>query len=68
MERYNVSTKKVFKSGDKEQVRWNQVGTFVQMSKADGDKHDGLILELNMFPETKFYFFPVKDREPGQDG
>ena len=63
MKRYNISVpKKYTKNGD-EKTAWSNVGKLVRFD-ATGDKPESFILELNMFPETKFGVFEEKEREP----
>ena len=68
MKRYNVCTKSTYQVGKEIRQRWNQVGSMVEFSKADGDDRDGHILELHMHPETKFYLLKQEPPEPGSNG
>jgi len=54
------------KDGSGEKTKWNEVGSLVCFFE-DG-KPDGFILELGMFPSTKFKVFPLKDLKPPQVG
>ncbi len=63
MKRFNVATKKVFPGGQ----QWNTVGVLAQFPPTEG-RDEGYTLELNMFPETKFYLFEQKPKEPDEPG
>jgi hypothetical protein len=65
MKGFNVTTKKVYDGGKKQQ--WPQVGTLTHFPAADG-KLESFILELSMFPDTKFYLLPQEPPEPGSRG
>ena len=62
MKRYNVVTKRTYLKGTEEKALWVNCGNIVHFP-AQGDKDDSFILELNMFPDTKFYVFEQKPRE-----
>jgi hypothetical protein len=62
MQRYNVSVPKKYIKNGEEKTAWNNVGKLIRF-EATGDKPEGLILELNMFPETKFGVFLDVPRE-----
>ena len=59
--RFNVTTKKTYTKDEQEKVVWLNVGTITQFD-------DGMSLELNMFPVTKFFVFEQKPKEQGQQG
>jgi hypothetical protein len=63
MQRYNITTKRTYKdkSGN-DKTQWNVVGSIVKFP-ATQDKDESMILELNMFPDTKFYVFEQKPKE-----
>lgn len=63
MEKYNITAPKKYTKNGEEKTMWNRVGTLVKF-EATTDKPESYILELNMFPDTKFGVF--KD-EPRQD-
>ena len=58
MQRHNIVTSRVYtdKQGN-EKKQWNNVGTLTQLDNGN------FILELNMFPDTKFGVFPQKEKE-----
>jgi len=56
MQRYNVTVPKKFIKDGVEKTAWNRVGTLVKFDAKDG-KPESYILELSMFPETKFGVF-----------
>lgn len=62
MKRYNITVPKSYTKNGEEKTQWNSVGTLVKF-EATEDKPEGFILELNMFPETKFGVFEQKPRE-----
>ena len=63
MKRYNITTVKAFKNKEGgESKQWNTVGTLVRFD-ATGEKPEGFALDLNMFPETKFFVFEQKKKE-----
>lgn len=66
MQRFNVTTKRTYTKNGEEKAAWNTVGSLVHFP-ASGDKDEGFILELNMFPETKFFVFPHKDKTKDDD-
>ncbi len=62
MKKYNVVTKKVYVKDGQEKKQWMNVGTLTHFPK-NGDRDEGFILELAMFPDTKFSVFEQKPRE-----
>jgi hypothetical protein len=62
MQKYNVSVPKKYTKNGEEKTAWKNVGTLVRFEATD-TKPEGFILELNMFPETKFGVFEDKPRE-----
>ena len=54
--RYNVTVPKKYTKDGEEKTAWNRVGTLVKFDAKDG-KPESFILELNMYPETKFGVF-----------
>ena len=62
MKRYNVTVPKKYTKDGEEKTAWNRVGTLVHFP-ATADKEEGFILELSLFPETKFGIFEDKPRE-----
>ena len=68
MKRFNIVTKKTYKGRNGEDKnQWNQVGSLVCFP-ATQDKPEGYALELNMFPDVKFYVFEQKPRDDRQGG
>lgn len=62
MQRYNITTPKKYTKNGEEKTIWNTVGTLVKF-EATGDKPESYILELNMFPDTKFGVFEAKPKQ-----
>jgi hypothetical protein len=56
MQRYNVTVPKKYTKDGEEKTSWNRVGTLVKFEAKDG-KPESFILELNMYPDTKFAVF-----------
>lgn len=60
MKRFTMTTKRVYEGRDKQKVQqWPQVGMLTQLP-ATQNREESFILELHMFPETKFYLFEQK--------
>jgi hypothetical protein len=66
MQRYNISVPKKYTKNGEEKTAWKNVGTLVRFEATD-TKPEGFILELNMFPETKFGVFEDKPRGRDED-
>ena len=66
MKRYNITAPKKYIKNEEEKTAWNRVGTLVEF-EATSEKPKGFILELNMFPETKFAVFEDKPREDNSE-
>ncbi len=62
MKRFNISVPKKYTKDGEEKTAWNRVGTLVKF-EATSDKPEGYILELGIFPDTKFGVFEDKPRE-----
>lgn len=62
MKRYNITVPKNYTKDGEEKTQWNNVGTLVKF-EASADKPESYILELNMYPNTKFGVFEQKPRE-----
>lgn len=62
MKRYNVSLPKKYSKDGVEKTAWNTVGKLVYFP-ANEDKEEGFVLELHMFPDTKFFVFEDKPRD-----
>ena len=60
--RYDVTVPKKYTKDGEEKTAWNRVGTLVKF-EATADKPESYLLELSMFPETKFGVFESKPRE-----
>jgi len=56
MKRYNVSVPRQYEKDGETKTAWNTVGKLVQF-EATANKPEGFILELHMFPGTKFGIF-----------
>jgi hypothetical protein len=65
MKKYNVSVPRKYTKDGEEKTAWGNVGKLVYFEATDS-KEEGFILELNMFPDTKFGIFPDKPREERQ--
>lgn len=67
MDRFNVSVPKKYLKDGVEKTAWAQVGRLVRFPAEDG-KEERILLELNMFPDTKFGVFrdepKKKEEEP----
>lgn len=63
MKIYDVVVPKKYTKNGAEKTNWNNVGKLIKFD-ADGEKPEGFILELNMFPETKFGIFEQKPKTP----
>ena len=62
--RFDVSVPKKYMSNGEERTMWNRVGTIVKF-EATADKPESYLLELSMFPDTKFGVFEAKPKELG---
>jgi len=62
MKRFSVTVPKKYTKDGEERTQWNRVGTLVYFPKTE-DKDAGFVLELNMFPDTKFGVFEDKPRD-----
>lgn len=62
MKKYNISVPKKYTKNGEEKTSWSTVGTLVHFP-ANGEKQEGFIMELNMFPNTTFKVFEQKPRE-----
>lgn len=62
MQRFNITCPKKYTKNGEEKTSWNRVGSLVRF-EATNDKPEGYILELNMFPDTKFAVFEDKPRD-----
>ncbi len=63
MKRYNIVTKKTYTNKGAEKTSWPIVGTLVKFDATEERPEDSFIIELNMFPETKFSVFEQKPKE-----
>lgn len=61
MKKFNITVPKKYTKNGEEKTAWNNVGTLVHFP-ANGEKSEGYILELNMFPETPFKVFEQRER------
>ena len=67
MKRYNISVPKKYTKDGEEKTAWRNVGTLVRFEATD-TKPEGFILELSMFPDTKFGIFEDKPRDQRSNG
>lgn len=51
MKRFNINTAKKYTKDGVEKTQWNRVGTLVEFKEGE------FALELNMFPDTKYFVF-----------
>jgi len=71
MKKFTITTQTSYTKNGEEKKTYPQVGKMTYFPKTE-DKKEGYILELNMFPNTKFYVFEdtpkdvVKDDETGE--
>lgn len=56
MKKYNITTVSTYEKNGEEKKTYPQVGKLVKF-EATSEKKESFILELNMFPNTKFYVF-----------
>lgn len=63
MQKYNISVPRKYtaKTGE-EKTAWGNVGKLTRF-EATGEKPEGFIIELFMFPDTKFMCFEDKPKE-----
>jgi len=62
MQKYNVTVVKTYEKDGEEKKTYPQVGKLIKFP-AKGDKEESFLLELHMFPETKFAVFKDEPRE-----
>lgn len=67
MKKYNISVPKKYEKNGEEKTYWANVGKLVKFD-ATSEKPEGFIIELNMFPETKFMVFEDKPKEQKEVG
>ncbi len=64
MKKFNITVPKKYMKDGEEKTQWNRVGTLIYFdADAESSKEEGFILELSMFPETKFGVFEDKPRD-----
>lgn len=59
--RYNITVPRKYEKNGEEKTAWSNVGTLVHFP-ANGEKPDGFIIELGMFPTTPFKVFLQEDK------
>ena len=59
MKRFNISVPKEDKNG---KAWWSNVGTLVRFD-ATAERPENFILDLHMFPTTKFGVFPMEEKK-----
>jgi len=62
MKKFNITCPKKYTKNGEEKTAWNRVGTLVKFD-ATSEKPEGYLMELNMYPDTKFAVFEDKPRE-----
>lgn len=62
MKKFNITTKRVYTKNGEEKAQWNTVGTLIKFD-ATSEKPESFILELNMFPNEKYFVFEQKTRD-----
>lgn len=62
MKKFNISVPRKYLKNGEEKTSWSNVGKLVQFD-ATSEKPEGFIIELSMFPETKFMVFEEKPKE-----
>ncbi len=65
MKRFSIVVPKTYQKNGEEKTSWNRVGNLVYFP-ATQEKSEGYILELHMFPNTKFAVFEDKPKEAQQ--
>ena len=62
MVRYNISVPREYDKNGEKKTAWSNVGKLVRF-EANGEKPEGFVIELFMFPNTKFMVFEEKPRD-----
>lgn len=62
VKRYNICTSKSYEKDGETKKAWRTVGQMVEFPATD-DKPRSFLIEMHMFPETRFSVFEEKDRE-----
>lgn len=62
MKRYNILTKRTYEKNGEEKAQWLRVGTLTQFPATE-QKEESFIMDLNMFPHTRFFVLEQKKRE-----
>jgi len=62
MKRFNINTAKKYTKDGEEKTQWNRVGTLVEFKEGE------FALELNMFPDTKYFVFEDKPKTDTSNG
>ena len=57
MKKFTINTAKKYKKDGQEKTQWNRVGTLVEFKEGE------FALELNMFPDTKYFVFEDKPKD-----
>ena len=66
MQKYNVTVVKIYEKDGEEKKTYPQVGKLIRFPAKEG-KEESFLLELHMFPETKFAVFKDEPREKKDD-
>lgn len=69
MIRYNISVPRTYEKNGETKTAWSNVGKLIKFP-ATADKPESFIIEMHMFPNTKFGVFEDKprDAQPSQEG
>lgn len=62
MKKYNITVPRKYEKNGEEKTAWGNVGRLVKFDATES-KPESFIIELNMFPETKFMVFEEKEKE-----
>jgi hypothetical protein len=62
MKRYNINTRRTYEKDGKERTQWLRVGSLADFEKTE-EREESFIMELSMFPHTRFFIFPEKKKE-----
>jgi hypothetical protein len=65
MKKYNISVPRKYMKNGEEKTAWSNIGKLLRFDATD-TKPEGFVVELFMFPETKFMCFEDKPKEDRQ--
>lgn len=66
MTRYNISVPREYEKNGETKTAWSNVGKLIRFDATD-TKPEGFVVELFMFPNTKFMVFEEKPKEEKGD-